>query len=141
MKSSPTPQELLNQIAQIQRMERGKLCVLRQGPDGPYYNCQSRENGKNFARYVPRDQLAAYQEAIAGYQTFQHLTQQYAQQLIDKTRAELAASKKRTALPAVPPGPRAGDPAVDGALSGWPSPRAGRAAVGRAGAHGVVQVG
>jgi hypothetical protein len=95
MKSSLTPQELLNQIAQIQRMERGKLCVLRQGPDGPYYNCQSREGGKNFARYVPRDQLPAYQEAIAGYHKFQQLTEQYAQQVIENTRAELAASKKK----------------------------------------------
>lgn len=99
MKSSLTPQELLNQIAQIQRMERGKLCVLRQGPDGPYYNCQSREEGKNFARYVPRNQLAAYQEAIAGYQKFQQLTEQYAQQVIQKTRAELAASKKKNRSP------------------------------------------
>jgi hypothetical protein len=92
MKSS---QELLNQIAQIQRMERGKLCVLRQGPNGPYYNCQSHENGKNFSRYVPHDQLPAYEEAIAGYQEFQELTEQYAQQVIQKTRSELAASKKK----------------------------------------------
>lgn len=93
MKASLTPQELLNQIAQIQRMERGKLCVLRQGPTGPYFNCQSHENGKNFSRYVPQDQLPAYQEAIAGYQKFQDLTEQYAQQVIQQTRAELAASK------------------------------------------------
>lgn len=92
MKSS---QELLNQIAQIQRMERGKLCVLRQGPNGPYYNCQSHENGKNFSRYVPHDQLPAYEEAIAGYQEFQELTEQYARQVIQKTRSELAASKKK----------------------------------------------
>lgn len=95
MKSSLTPQELLQQIAQIPRMERGKLCVLRQGPEGPYYNCQSREDGKNFARYVSRDQLPAYQEAIAGYQKFRQLTEQYARQVIQKTRAELAASKKK----------------------------------------------
>lgn len=95
MKASLTAQELLNQIAQIQHMERGKLCVLRQGPEGPYYNCQSREGGKNFARYVPRDLVPAYQEAIAGYQKFQQLTEQYARGVIEKTRAELADSKKK----------------------------------------------
>jgi len=95
MKASLTPQELLHQIAQIQCMERGKLCVLRQGPQGPYYNCQSREGGKNFVRYVPRDQVPAYQQAIAGYHKFQQLTEQYAREVIEKTRAELAASKKK----------------------------------------------
>jgi hypothetical protein len=96
MNAELTSQQLLNQIAQIQRMERGKLCVMRHGPDGPYYHLQSWEKGKNLNRYVPRDQLADYQEAIAGYQKFQQLTEQYAQQVIAQTRAELAASKKKT---------------------------------------------
>jgi len=34
----PTPQSLLNDIAQIQRLDRGTVSVLRQGPQGPYYN-------------------------------------------------------------------------------------------------------
>jgi hypothetical protein len=77
-------------------MERGKLRVMRHSADGPYYHLQSWEKGKNFNRYVPRQQLAAYQEAVAGYQKFQQLTEQYARQVIEKTRAELAASKKKT---------------------------------------------
>ena len=32
-----TPQFLLQQLAQIQHLERGKLCIIRQGPNGPYY--------------------------------------------------------------------------------------------------------
>ena len=67
MSSNLSPEELLNQIAQIQRMIRGKLCVLRQGPKGPYHNCQCWEKGKNVSHYVPSDQFAAYQEAIRGY--------------------------------------------------------------------------
>jgi hypothetical protein len=35
-------------------------------------------------------------EAIAGYQKFQQLTEQYAQQVIETTRAEFADSKKKT---------------------------------------------
>ena len=78
-------------------MERGKLTVMREGPEGPYYKHQAWENGQNLSRYVSRDQAAAVQEAIDGYQKFQELTEQYAQAVIDKTRAELAAhSKKKT---------------------------------------------
>jgi len=96
MNAELSSQQLLNQIAQIQRMERGKLRVMRHGPDGPYHHLQSWEKGRNFNRYVPRDQLSAYQEAIAGYQKFRQLTEQYAQQVIAKTRSELADSKKKT---------------------------------------------
>jgi hypothetical protein len=81
-------------------MERGKLCILRQGPDGPYYNHQLWENGKNVSRYVPRDQVPAFQEAIAGYEQFRNLTEQYAQAIIQKTRAELTRGlKKKTSHP------------------------------------------
>jgi len=95
MNSSVTPQELLRQIAQIQRMERGKLCLLREGPNGPYYNHQTWQGGKNVCRYVPQDQLAAFQEAIAGYEKFQQLILQYAELVIQKTRAELASELKK----------------------------------------------
>ena len=90
-----SPQSILQQIAQIQHMERGKLCVLREGPNGSYYNLQCWDNGKNCSRYVPGDQVASYKEAIAGYQQFQQLTAQYANQVIDKTRAEIAAGSKK----------------------------------------------
>lgn len=98
--SESTPQSLLQQLAQIQRMERGKLCILRQGPDGPYYNHQIWENGKNVVRYVPRDQVPAFEEAIAGYAQFRNLTEQYAQTIIQKTRTELTSGlKKKTPRP------------------------------------------
>ena len=81
-------------------MERGKLCVLREGPHGPYFNHQTWENGKNISRYVPQDQVPALRQAIAGYEQFQNLTEQYAQLIIDQTRAELANGlKKKTPRP------------------------------------------
>jgi hypothetical protein len=95
MNMPSSPEQLLAQIAHITHMERGKLCVLRQGPDGPYYNCQSRENGRNFSRYVPRDKLQAYQEAIDAYQRFRQLTEQYADAIVQRTRAELAGGSKK----------------------------------------------
>jgi len=104
--SSASPQELLQQIAQIQRMERGKLCLLREGPNGPYYNHQTWQDGKNVCRYVPQDQLTALQEAIAGYEKFQQLIQQYAEAVIQKTRAELASGLKKKSPPPNSSSPR-----------------------------------
>jgi len=95
MNTPMTPQLLLQQIAQIQHMERGKLCVIRQGPQGPYYNHQTWENGRNVSRYVPQDQVAPLQQAIAGYAQFQNLVEQYIQLMVDKTRAELTSGAKK----------------------------------------------
>jgi len=97
--SQKSPHSILAEVAQIQRMERGKLSVMREGPSGPFYKLQAREGGKNATRYVRRDQAAAVQEAIQGYQRFEALTQEYAQQIIDQTRQEIAsgAKKKRPA--------------------------------------------
>ena len=47
-----------------------KLCRMRRGPKGDYYNHQTWEKGKNTVRYVPRDQVASLKHAIAGYQNF-----------------------------------------------------------------------
>jgi hypothetical protein len=93
--NNPDPAHLLKQIAQIQRMERGKLSVIREGPEGPYYKLQAWEDGKNMSRYVPSDQAAAVQKAIDGYQQFNQLTEHYAQQVIEKTRAELLTTSKK----------------------------------------------
>lgn len=93
-----TPHSLLQQMAQIQQMERGKLCILRHGPNGPYYNHQTWENGRNVSRYVPPDQLEAMQQAIAGYEQFQSLVKQHVEQVVQSTRAQReAGSKKKTA--------------------------------------------
>ncbi len=82
-------------IAQIKRMERGKLTVMCQSSEGPHYKLQAWENGKNVSRHVSRDQADAVQEALEGYHQFQALTAQYAQTVIDQTRAELAAHSKK----------------------------------------------
>jgi len=59
MDSKPTPQSLLQDIAQIQSLDRGTVSVLRQGPQGPYYNHQCYEKGRNVSRYVPRSRWPA----------------------------------------------------------------------------------
>jgi len=95
MNPSPAPHALLQQIAQIQRMEPGKLCVIRQGPHGPYYNLQCREKGKTLTGYVPADQAEVVAIHTANYQRFEALVEQYAQRVIEQTRAERAAGSKK----------------------------------------------
>lgn len=100
MHAKPTPESILQDLAQIQRLERGTLNVIRQGPEGPYYNHQCYEGGRNVSRYVPGPQVAALQEAIEGYHRFQTLVEQYVEIMVEKTRAERAEGlKKKTPRP------------------------------------------
>lgn len=95
-----TPAQILQQIAQIQRMEPGKVCVIRQGPNGPYYNLQCREDGKPTSRYVPADQVEVVTQHTENYKKFADLVSQYAHVMVAQTRAErLAGVKKKTPLP------------------------------------------
>ena len=95
----PNPAQILQQIAQIQHMEPGKLCVLRQGPNGPYYNLQCREDGKPVSRYDPSDQVQLVARNTDNYQKFQGLVTQYAQLVIEQTRAERAVRVKKKTSP------------------------------------------
>jgi hypothetical protein len=99
MKNTIRPASFLEQAAQIQRMARGKLSVMRPGPKGPYFKLQSWEKGKNRSRYIPASQAPAYQEALRGHQEYQQLIEQHAQQMIDQTRADIAAGLKKKANP------------------------------------------
>ena len=95
----PTKQQLLQQIATIPTMERGKLSDYsfkeRSGHTGPYHKLQSWQGGKNHTRYVPADEVPALQAALAGYDQYQQLTRQYADLVIAETRQNIAASKKK----------------------------------------------
>ena len=83
MKSSH--ESILEQIRQIQQMERGKLCPMR---GGRYYNHQTWQNGRNVVRYVPAERVSSLRQAIAGYQRYLRLTQAYAEQIIQETRTQ-----------------------------------------------------
>ena len=91
----PAPAEILRQIAHIQRMEPGKLCVMRPGKEGAYYNHQYREEGRAFSDYVPRDQVETIRRNTENYRTFQALVAQYAGEVVAVTRAERLGSKKK----------------------------------------------
>lgn len=106
--NSPTPADLLSQIAQIQFMERGKLCSYlgtqaRSAEADHHCKLQCWEHGKNLTRHVRSEQVPLVREALAGYARFQQLVDQYAQLIIEQTRSQLASVgvKKK-------PGPRPG---------------------------------
>jgi hypothetical protein len=95
MNAALTPQSLIEQILQIKQMEHGSISTVRQGPNGPFFNLNSWENGGNCCRYLPQEKVPAVQLAIEGYQRYQQLTQEYARQVVEKTRAELGIGVKK----------------------------------------------
>jgi hypothetical protein len=93
-------QRLLQQIAAIPAMERGKLSTYefkeRSGTAGPYHKLQQWHEGKNQTRYVRTDELPQVQAALNGFQTYQQLTSEYADLVIQETRESIAEAKKKT---------------------------------------------
>jgi hypothetical protein len=83
---------LLERMAEIERMERGKLCRMT-GRD--HYNHQTWRNGRNEVRYVPAGEKAALQKAIEGYQLFIKLAEQYVDEVIRLTRRHLKLKNNR----------------------------------------------
>jgi len=111
MNTPLTPQSLLEQVLQIQSMEHGSLSIVGQGPNGPYYNLNSWENGKNQCRYLSQDKVPKVKQAIEGYHQYQQLTEQYAQQIIEQTRARLNIGvKKKPSLSPHSPRPKSASP-------------------------------
>ncbi len=96
--NSPDKNQILQQIAAIPAMERGKLSAYsfeaRTGVAGPYYKLQQWQEGKNHTRYVPAEEVPAVQAALGGYAEYQQLTQRYAALVIAETRESIADSKK-----------------------------------------------
>ena len=91
--NSPEKMRLLEQIAAIPVMERGKLTPHS---SGRHQKLQCWHEGKNHTRHVPADELPALQNALAGYAQYQQLTEAYADLVIQETRQHLAAAKKKT---------------------------------------------
>jgi hypothetical protein len=106
MKASQDPQDLLRQIGSIQRMERGKLSIMRQGPNGPYYNFQRWQDGRNVSEYVPRDQVPVVEENLKAYEHFEQLIDQYSRLITEASRQERKSGAKKKRPPRTSPSPR-----------------------------------
>ena len=83
---------LLEQIAAIPAMERGKLSPHS---SGRHQKLQCWQAGRNHTRHVTADELPAVQSALAGYAQYRQLAQQYADLVIQETRQNIAAAKKK----------------------------------------------
>lgn len=84
--------QLLEQIAAIPAMERGKLSPHS---SGRHQKLQCWQAGKNHTRHVAADELPAVESALAGYVQYRQLTEQYADLVIQETRQNIAAAKKK----------------------------------------------
>ena len=89
----PAKTRLLEQIAAIPAMERGKLSPHS---SGRHQKLQCWQEGKNHTRHVSADERPAVQRALAGYAQYRQLTEQYADLVIQETRQNIAAAKKKT---------------------------------------------
>lgn len=94
---------LLEQIAAIPAMERGKLSPHS---SGRHQKLQCWQAGRNHTRHVAADELPAVESALAGYAQYRQLTEQYADLVIRETRQNIAAAKKkhRSRRPSASPG-------------------------------------
>jgi len=92
MKHTKKMQRLLERMAAIERMERGKVCQMG---GRPHYNHQTWQDGKNVVRYVPADEVGQLKKDIAGYQRYTRLAEQYADEVIRQTRRERKKEKQR----------------------------------------------
>lgn len=90
--NEPEKARLLEQIAAIPAMERGKLSPHS---SGRHLKLQSWQEGKNHTRHVSADELPAVQSALAGYSQYRQLTEQYADLVIQETRRNIEAAKKK----------------------------------------------
>jgi len=98
MKATKKEQKLLEQMAEIREMERGKVCQMK-GRD--HFNHQTWQSGRNEVRYVHKDDVPKLQRAIDGYARFMNLARQYADEIIRQSRRERgkkAKKRKRDAI-------------------------------------------
>lgn len=90
-----TLKSILDQMAKIQRMERGKICSMQ---GGRFFNHQSWEKGKNVVRYVSATDAPALRKSIEGYKQFMDLAQNYVDLIVQQTREESRKSKTGTKM-------------------------------------------
>ena len=87
--------QILQQMEQIQTMERGSLQEERrpskehpQLSNGPYFKHQVWENGENQTRRVPQEKARALAQAIQGRKQFEALADQFVETTVARTRAQ-----------------------------------------------------
>ena len=106
-------QQLLQQMEQIERMERGSLQAetrpSQRHPSqerGPYFKHQVWEDGQNKTRRISADKADALDQAIEGRQEFEKLAEQFIDATVDMTRADSSSDSKKNAAKSKRPSKR-----------------------------------
>lgn len=92
MEPTSKMKRILQRMAEIEWMERGKLCRMT---GRPHYNHQTWRNGRNEVRYIPASEAPALEKAIEGYQLFIKLAEQYVDEVIRITRRDQKTKKRQ----------------------------------------------
>lgn len=86
-------QDILDQMASITRMERGKLSPM--SSSSPRFRLQCWHDGANRTLYVPAAQLEAVRSAVANHERFQALANEFVDVTVAATRAERIPDSKK----------------------------------------------
>jgi len=103
MKEQKRRRQILQEIAAIETMEKGRLTEeyrerVVNGKNrrlGPYFKYQRWEDGRNLSRRVPVPEVPGLREAVENYHRFEALSQEYADLTIAMTRQSGQDSKKK----------------------------------------------
>lgn len=102
--TTPLPDRaaILQQMAQLQSMERGKLSEeYRERPDdaggtvrlGPYFKLQAWTDGANQSRRVPAEDVPQLRQDLENHQRFSALAESFVELTVQQTRARRAQAK------------------------------------------------
>lgn len=91
MSTTRTPQQVLAEIATIQRMERGSIGTTRRDTGYEHFNHSAHENGKGVTRYVRKPYLAELKKLLAANKRFKKLVKEYEELIVQQTRQEREA--------------------------------------------------
>jgi len=101
-----TTESILHEISNIQRMEKGTLSVIRQTANGPAYNFQRWDEGRNRSEYIPADQVSEVAQNLQAYTRFESLVAEYLQSISARSRQERLAGVKKKRQSPISPSPR-----------------------------------
>lgn len=90
-------QQILDEMASITRMERGKLSPFSRGPGAPtYFKLQCWTDQKNCTRYVPAHEVDWVRSALAGHDRFQALAAEFVDLTVSATHQESKKNSRRS---------------------------------------------
>jgi hypothetical protein len=99
MNITPTPETILQQIARLERLEKGTLSTIRQTQKGPCCNFQRWENGRNVSEYIAAERVPQVRDHLQAHAQFEALVAQYVQLLSARSREQRLAEVEKKRRP------------------------------------------